>query len=360
MQRKVSQNQFWGQSFYIGIDYHRKTWKVTILSRYQELKTMSQNPDPVVLSNYLNRNYPGGTYKAVYEAGFSGFTSCRHLRELGVDCMVIHPADVPTSQKERMQKTDKTDSRKLAKSLRSGLFTGLHIPERNLEADRALLRQRYRLVKEISRTKNRVKSLLFQFGIPIPDQFSAEQTRHWSKVYMNWLNGLQLTEAPLKMTLDNYIRLGEFLRSELLLINRQVKALAITESYEKNYRLLCSIPGIGPIAAMTLLVEIGDISRFQRLDELNSYIGLVPRMYASGDKTQTGKLTKRGRKQLKNILIEAAWVAVRYDPALTAKYNELLQKMTKNKAIIRIARKLLSRIRHVLKHQEEYVSGIVQ
>ena len=274
--------------------------------------------------------------------------------------MVIHPADVPTSQKERMQKTDKTDSRKLAKSLRSGLFTGVYIPERNLEADRALLRQRHRLVKEISRTKNRIKSLLYQFGISIPDQFTAQQTRHWSKVYMNWLKGLQPTEAPLKMALDNYIRLGAFLRSELLVINRQVKTLAASGSYKKNYRLISSVPGIGLIGAMTLLVEIGDISRFGRLDDLNSYIGLVPRMYASGDKTQTGKLTKRGRKRLKIILIEAAWVAVRHDPALTAKYNELLTKMTKNKAIIRIARKLLSRARHVLKHQEEYVPGIIK
>lgn len=248
---------------------------------------MSQNPDPVVLSNYLNRNYPGGVYKAVYEAGFSGFTSCRQLRELGVDCMVIHPADVPTSQKERMQKTDKTDSRKLAKSLRSGLFTGVHIPERNLEADRALLRQRHRLVREISRTKNRIKSLLFQFGITIPEHFTAQQTRHWSKVYMNWLKGLQPAEAPLKMALDNYIRLGEFLRSELLVINRQVRNLATSDSYKESYRLISSIPGIGLIGAMTLLVEIGDISRFEHLDELNSYIGLVPRMYASGDKTQT-------------------------------------------------------------------------
>ncbi len=148
---------------------------------------MSQNPSPGLLASYMHRNFPGGKYKAVYEAGFSGFESCRKLQKLGVDCIMIHPADVPTSQKEKLQKTDKADSRKLARTLRANEFEAIHIPDRNIEADRALVRQRFRLIKDISRTKNRVKSLLFQFGIDIPERLSASQTRHWSRVFINWL-----------------------------------------------------------------------------------------------------------------------------------------------------------------------------
>src|ERR1035437_7697099 len=197
MRTEITKDSFIGQSFYVGIDSHKKSWKVTILGEQYEHKTMSQNPDPNLLASYLKRNFPGGDYHAVYEAGFSGFESCRKLNELGVNCIVIHPADVPTTQKEKLQKTDKADSRKLARSLRSNEFEAIHIPDPELEADRALIRQRFRLMKDVSRTKNRVKSLLFQFGLQIPDRFTSAQTRHWSKVYIDWLKELSITRKKI-------------------------------------------------------------------------------------------------------------------------------------------------------------------
>ncbi len=185
---------------------------MTILSKSTEHKTFSQNPDPKILAKYMNRHFPGGDFYAVYEAGFSGFESCRKLMDLGIHCKVIHPADVPTSQKERDQKSDKADSRKLAKCLRSQEFNGIHIPDRILEADRALIRQRFKLVKDIARVKNRIKSLLFQFDISIPDQFTSAQSRYWSKVYIDWLKNLEIDQESLRFTLDNYIDMGQVLR----------------------------------------------------------------------------------------------------------------------------------------------------
>lgn len=359
MQTK-SKKLFEGQSFYIGIDVHKKSWKVTILSEQHEHKTMSQNPDPKTLANYMKRNFPGGIYYAVYEAGFSGFEACRNLRELGINCIVIHPADVPTSQKEKLQKTDKADSRKLARSLRSNEFEAIHIPDRILEADRALVRQRFKLAKDITRTKNRVKSLLFQFGIKIPDRFTISQTRHWSKVYINWLKQLPIEEKSLRQTLDNYIQTGEIQRKELLSVTRQVRKLTQEERYKCNYQLLITLPGIGLKTAMAFLTQIGNIRRFKHFDHLCNYVGLVPMMYGSGEKMQAGKMIRRGRKEIKIMLIEASWQAVRKDPALMARFNELSKRMHKNKAIIRIAKKLLSRMRYVLINQQEYVLGVVE
>jgi len=360
MQRQVNKNLFTGQSFYIGIDCHKKSWKVTILSEHNEHKTMSQNPDPDILANYLKRNFPGGNYYAVYEAGFSGFDACRRMKQLGIDCRVIHPADVPTNQKERLQKTDKADSRKLAKSIRNQEFSSIDIPDRKLEADRALVRQRFRLMKDLSRTKNRVKSLLFQFGISIPERFTHAQMRHWSKPYVNWLKTLSVEEESLRETLDNYINIGQKQREELLRVNRQIKKLARSDAYRNNCNLLLNVPGIGTITAMTFLVQIGNITRFKRLDELCNYVGLVPSMHGSGEKMETGEMIKRGRKELKIMLIEAAWIAVRKDPALMAKFNELRSKMNKNKAIIRIARKLLNRIRSILINQRPYEMNVIE
>jgi transposase len=360
MQPKVNEKLFDGQSIYVGINCHKKNWTVTILGEQYEHKTMSQNPDPDILASYLRRNFPGADYYAVYEAGFNGFYSCRRLRELGVNCNVIHAADVPTGHKEKIQKIDPVDSRKLARSLRSKEFESIHIPEPSLEADRALVRQRFRVMKDVTRTKSRIRSLLFQFNINVPDRFTTGQTRNWSKVYINWLNELQVGHESLKQTLDNYIRIGELQRKELLSVNRQVRSLSQTDAYRDNYDLLISIPGIGFLTAMTFLVQIGDISRFRQLDDLCDYIGLVPMMKGSGPKLYTGKMINRGRKELKIMIIEAAWDAVRMDPALMAKFNELTRRMNKNKAIIRIARKLVSRMRYVLLSHEPYKMGITE
>lgn len=360
MQTQVRKKLFEGQSIYVGIDYHKKSWKVSIFGEQYEHKTMSRDPNPAQLVSYLERNFPGADYHAVYEAGFSGFGSCRELQKLGVNCIVINPADVPTNQKERLQKTDKSDSRKLARSLRSSCLEGIHIPTRQLEADRGLIRQRFRIVKDIARQKNRVKSLLFQFGIVIPERFTLEQTRHWSKVYTHWLLELLETIPTVKQIITNYVQIVESLRKELLSVNKHIRNLSQSSRYKNNCHLMLTIPGIGIMSAMTFLTQIGDFSRFKYFDKLCNYVGLVPRMYGSGDKMVVGKLINRGRKELKIMLIEASWVAVRKDPALMAKFNELIKLMPKNKAIIRIARKLLSRIRYVITKQQEYVCGVAK
>lgn len=360
MQRQVSKKSFEGQTIYAGIDYHKKSWKVTILGEEYEHKTYSQDPSPDVLATYLKKHFPGATYKAVYEAGFSGFGACRRLRDLGIGCEVIHPADVPTSGKEKQQKTDKADSRKLARTLRNHEFEFIHIPDSELEADRALVRQRFRISKDLARTKNRLKSLLMQFGIDIPDKFTGQASRHWSKPYLTWLQDLNVEQTSLKQTIDAYLAMGQLLRKELLVANRRIRALSQESRYKGNYELLLSVPGVGLVVAMTFLVQFGEIKRFKRLDELCNYVGLVPSMHGSGEKMIMGKLTKRGRKDLKIMLIEASWVGIRKDPALMLKFTELVKTMVKNKAIIRIARKILNRIRYVLTNKEPYKIGIIE
>ncbi len=358
METKVNKKLFEGQSIYVGIDCHKKNWKVTIIGEQYEHKTMSQDPNPDILSSYLKRNFPGANYHAVYEAGFNGFETCRQLRKSDINCSVIHPADVPTSEREKIQKTDSVDSRKLARSLRSKEFKAIHIPDPSLEADRALVRQRFRIMKDVTRIKNRVRSLLYQFNINVPDRFSSAQTRHWSGIYIKWLKELPLGPESLRQTLDNYIHIGEILRKELLFINRQVRNLSRMDRYRDNYNLLITSPGIGLMTAMTFLVQIGDIRRFDRLDDLCAYIGLFPSMHGTGDKMHTGEMVKRGRKELKVMLIEAAWEAVRLDPAMMASFNVLSLRMNKNKAIIRIARKLVSRMRSMLLNQTVYQFSI--
>ena len=107
--------KFQGQHLYIGIDVHQKRWIVTIIFLGMQLKTISMDPYPRELIKYLMKNNPGAIYHTVYEAGFCGYWIDRALRKAGVNNIVVNPADVPTTHKEKRRKTDKIDSRKLAK-----------------------------------------------------------------------------------------------------------------------------------------------------------------------------------------------------------------------------------------------------
>jgi len=112
MQNKVKTISFQGQNIYVGIDVHLKSWKVTIMLDHSFYKTFSQDPEPSILSDYLHRNFPGGNYCSAYEAGFCGFSVHRELEKYGIKNIVVNPADIPTTDKERKQKEDKRDSHK--------------------------------------------------------------------------------------------------------------------------------------------------------------------------------------------------------------------------------------------------------
>jgi len=107
-------------NFFIGIDTHLKNWTVTIRSAGIVLKTFSMNPSAVELYNYLSKHYSNGSFKIVYEAGFAGFFPHRKLKELGLVSIIVNPADIPSTGKEKSIKTDPTDSRKLARELEKG------------------------------------------------------------------------------------------------------------------------------------------------------------------------------------------------------------------------------------------------
>ena len=117
---KSTRLDFTGQSIYVGLDVHKKSWSVSIQTEQFEHKTFTQPPEVEKLTHYLQRTFPGATYHTVYEAGFSGFWLHDKLREKGIDCMVVNPADVPTKDKDRAGKTDRVDCRKLARGLRNG------------------------------------------------------------------------------------------------------------------------------------------------------------------------------------------------------------------------------------------------
>jgi transposase len=356
MQRENTKLDFSDQEIYVGLDTGKKSWKVSILTKEFEHKTFSQPPKPEVLIEYLRKHFPGAKYLCVYEAGYFGFWIHDALREQGVDCLVVHPADVPTKDKERRNRNDTVDARKLARSLRNGELTALYVPERKALEDRSLVRMRMSMVKKQTRCKNQVKGLLSFYGYTIPDELAKS---HWSRNFINWLGSLEFQGESGKQTLQALLDELKHLRQSIAQLTRQIRALAQQKPYATNVQYLKSIPGISTFTAMVLLTEIVDINRFKRLDHLAGYVGLVPGEDSSGEQERNTGISRRRNAYLRALLIESSWIAVKKDPSLLMSFNQLTKRMPKNRAIVRIARKLLNRIRYVLRNQEPYEIGVV-
>jgi transposase len=351
---------FTGQDIYIGLDIHKKNWTVSIFTENFEHKTFSQNPDPYLLARYVKHHFPGANYHSVYEAGYCGFWIHEALLNAGIHNIVINPADVPTKDKERQRKNNRVDARKLARRLRNGDLEPIHVHNRQRLEDRFLIRMRRDAVKQQTRYKNKIKGELNFYGITIPDQLVNAR---WSGAFINWLATIPMVKPSGKTAFLDLVNELQHGRQRLANLNRDIRRLATQPPYADKVRLLTTIAGIGTITAMIFLTELGDIIvRFNNLDKLAAFVGLVPGENSSGaedDITYT-HITARSHHYLRAILIEAAWVAVRKDPALAQCYYKLTKRMVGQKAIIHIARKLLNRIRYVLKNNQEYKLLMVQ
>jgi len=357
MQTKSTKISFEGQKIFIGIDHHLKSWTVTIYTEELMHKKMSMEPDAEKLAKYLERHFPNAEYLSAYEAGFSGFSTHRKLIAAGINNIVVNPADIPTTNKQIVQKDDKRDSNKIAKGLRNQDLEAIYIPSRSFEELRSLMRYRRTLVKDISRNKTRIKMFLYRNGVDIPEKLYSA-SKYWSSAFTNWLKTVKLTTNYGHIELENLLENTEKLRVSLLYVTKELRKLSRHTAWKKQVDLLCTIPGVGMITALTFLSELFTIKRFKNLDRLCSYIGLVPSTNSSGEKERTGNITKRCNNHLRSILTESAWIAARNDPALSLKYNELKKRMKGNQAIIRIAKKLLNRIRFVLINEVEYQYAI--
>lgn len=342
---------------YIGLDVHKHKWSATILSDHVHHATISQQSTPEVLKLYLDKHFPQAKVQCAYEAGKFGYWIQRELEGYGYDCLVINPADIPTTNQEKQNKTDPIDSRKIANTLRAGLLKRIHIPTLEVEGDRQLFRYRKRLWSDLVRIKNRIKDKLLFSGIPIPNKYDNP---NWSHEFITWLNRVEFKSKSARLTLDLLIEQYEMIRKHFLKVSCEVRKLQRKDCYKQDAKLLRAIPGIGPLTTVQLLTEIEDISRFGSFKHFNSYIGLKPTSHSSGENDWKGHLTNRRHNGLRSALIECAWTARKRDPALLVCYEQLLQRTTGKRAIVIIARKLLSRIYHVLKTKESYELGVVK
>jgi transposase len=345
---------FSGTNIYAGVDVHKKNWHVTVLTDELEHRTFSQPPNPLVLSNYLHKHFPGANYYSAYEAGFSGYTHHRELLSQGIENIVVNAADVPNTNKELTTKTDKVDSRKLAKGLRSKMLHPVHVFDQVHEQYRSLLRQRHIFQRDLRRYKQRIKSFLLYYGLQIPQDIDAGS---WNLDLEAWLKALKMETADGQAVLNNLLAGYLFHKQQVRGLSNELRKRT-RKQHKEDYYLLRSIPGIGPLTAITIIAEIKDMQRFSSIDRLSSFVGLMPMSHSSGQSERIGGITYRSNTYLRTMVIESSWQAIRLDPAMLFYYKRHLGRGNSKKAIVKVARKLLSRIRYVMINKEPYEIGI--
>lgn len=342
----------------VGLDVHKRSWNASIYLNEQYVRNIHQPASAAALYRYLHNNYPGAYYKCAYECGKFGYWIQRQLSSLGIECMAINPADIPSTHKDEVYKTDRRDARGIGIALVKGQLKPVYAPGEEQEADRHLVRQRKKIWRDLVRCKNRIKGFLDYKGIEVPGQYD---NANWSRNFITWLSKLEFEHSSNRVTLDYQLTEMELLRKELLSISNAIRKLMRSKKYNRLYYLLRSVTGIGPLTAASLLTEIGDMKRFSNFYHLNSFIGLLPMEHSSGEKELKGRITVRKHRQLRSDLVECAWTAKRTDPALALYYSEQIKKGKNGKAaIVKVARKLLSRIRYVWLSGEPYQQAVVK
>lgn len=352
MKQTTSNYQFY-DTYHIGIDVHKSNWKISVRFDGRELRHTSIDPSAQKLRQFVDRHFGAGRFLTVYEAGFSGFSTHRALQAEGFENIVIHAGDVPTSDKERRKKTDKVDCRKLARSLAiydrndgDDRLTPLFVPSEHGEAFRDLWRIRGQIVKDRTRVKNQIWSFLDKWGVELPDSW---QLPRWSQTFLRYLRRqLNLSSSALQLNLEQLLDRYEDITGQLKQCEDR-----LTEQLQDGgggpivAAMQSQLPGVGRLTAMGFYAEILDIHRFSNTDKLARFLGLAPDIRQSDTSHYTTGVTNRCNDRLRRLLIESAWVAIRKDDYLHQCWRHYIRRMSKQKAIIRIARKLGERLRRI-------------
>jgi transposase len=263
--------------------------------------------------------------------------------EEGVPCRVANTTSEAWKFKHLKRKTDKDDALRLAEVYRLGKFPAVAIPGKEVREKRALIETRQKLVGRRVALQNRVRSILVGQGLPAPRGAKA-----WSAT---GLAGIAAHARPLAACgpLDLWrgrlqLALTELGHVKGLLDQAEGKLDEMAEASE-GMRILGTIPGVGPRTAEAVVAFLPDPRQFRTGKQVSAYGGLVPRQYQSADTDHRGRITKRGPRTLRKLLVECAWVMLRYNRWARAVYQRLTHggKTRKKQAIVALARRLLVR-----------------
>jgi transposase len=368
---------------WVGLDVHAKTIAVAVVGAEGEVRFLGVIPnDCGSVSKLIKKLGKPQQLRVCYEAGPTGYVLYWQLTKLGVHCEVIAPTLIPVKPGDRV-KTDRRDAEKLARCYRAGDLTAVWVPDAAHEALRDLVRAREAAKQDQLRARNRLGKFLLRQGRRVP-----EGTSVWTGKHLRWIKEQHFEQPAQEATLLDYLHEVEHAAERIQRLEKSIDQAieTVPEKMRAVIQGLQSLRGIAKVSAVSIVAELGEISRFAKPTQLMGYSGAVSMEHTSGEDVRRGPISKAGNAHLRRIVVEAAW-SYRHRPNLGAglaarqkdlrediseevkeiawkaqhrlhtRYSKLLAKgKTKQKVVTAVGRELLGFIWAIGTHVERTVS----
>ena len=347
---------------FVGLDVHAETIAAAMAEKEEAVRDLGTIPNrEESVRKFVKKLNEQGAWRACYEAGPTGYALYWQLTKLGIPCVVIAPTLVPTKAGDRV-KTDRRDARRLASSFRAGELTAVWVPDAAHEALRDLVRAREAAKQDQLRARHRLGKYLLRHGKRPPTSM-----RSWKQNYLEWVKReVRFDHRPQQMTLEDYLNEVEHCAGRIERLEKGIdEAVAqAPESMRELIQALQALRGVAKVGAVTIVAELGTLTRFEHPRQLMGYSGAVSSEHSSGGKTRRGGITKTGNAHLRRVIVEAAW-SQRYKPVLSLLMRNRQEGLSAEVQEIasKARQRLHSRYMHLLykgKTKQEVVTAVAR
>lgn len=330
---------------YVALDIHKHYCVVAAVNREGKVVLPPVRVEHGDLEGWLKKNLRGSDH-VVIESTTNAWHVYDLLEPLAERVLVANPIRVKQIACARV-KTDIRDTLILARLLAANLVPDVWVPPVHIRQMRQLLSQRRQMVETHTQILNRMHSAAHRHHL------NHERGKRFNEKTTAWQRDASLSQIEqfqLALEMEN----RAYIEQQIGRITEKVSKMSHQKPWAQDMTYLMQLPGFGVITAITVLSAIGDIGRFETSKKLASYSGLTPGLEQSGTKNRGKGITKEGRRELRWALVEAAQMAVKSDPLLKRRFQEMQHRMHRNQAIVAIAHHLLELVWYVLTRREPY------
>ena len=313
---------------YIGMDVHTTNYTLCAftMQTQQPFCELQIKPEFEALKKYLTKldEIQGGNSRFLcgYEAGCLGYSLYKEItsykwKGFTVDCVIMAPTTMASSPKDKTQKTDSIDARRIAQCLCYGQYKSVYVLTEEDDAVKEYIRMRDDTQTLLKQTKQQIIALCIRHG------FQFDGKTYWTQKHIEWLDKLPFSHPLVRETMNEYMSTYRRLTEDLDRFDKRIDELSRTERYAEKASQLCCFKGIATHTAMSLLSEVGDFNRFPTAQHFAAFLGLIPSQHSSSDSKHLGSITKAGNSHLRRLLVESANC---YNRGTVNKKSQLLKK----------------------------------
>jgi transposase len=305
-------------TLYIGMDVHKDTIAVAYVAQDHGAEVTFLGPigtRQCDIDQLIRKMQSKATHLVfVDEAGPCGYWLYRSLTKKGYDCWVVAPSLIPKKAGDRV-KTDRRDAVHLARLARSGALTAVYVPTVEDEAMRDLSRARADTLSDLKAAKFRLKAFVRRHDI------RSTGPAHWTPAHLRWLSEVVCATPAQQIVFQECVRAVNEHTERLQRLEQELQEQVKTWRLQPVVEALEGLRGVQFTVAVTLVAELGDLTRFEKPRPVMKYLGLSPSEYSSGERRRPGSITKAGNAHARRARVEGAW-AYRY-PAKVSRHWQL-------------------------------------